>query len=137
MKRTLCLILAILMLCTFPALFASDDFDLPEHDHDSECELCGAGGDSPMFFWGDCPICEIRTTQQLYSDFPDEYVDAGDGGHWAITYGHIECLECGATIAENIYIGEAWESHDYNYGTRYDPDSGITFSVCICGAEIW
>ena len=33
MKRTVCLILSLLMLCTFPALFASDDFDLPEHDH--------------------------------------------------------------------------------------------------------
>ena len=133
MKRTLCLILAILMLCTFPALFASDDFDLPEHDHDHECELCEAGGASLMGEWGDCPICQITTWQQLYSYPNDVYVDAGDGGHWAITYGYIDCLECGATIADNVYIGEAWEEHFWDH-TEYD--QGNYIEKCICEAII-
>ena len=134
MKRTVCLILAILMLCTFPALFASDDFDLPEHDHDHECELCEAGGDSLMAGWGYCPVCQIITYQDAIPYSEDVYVDAGDGGHWVYTNGHIDCLECGATLFEPVLIGEAWEAHVFDTLVSeegvYPPEW-----ACVCGAR--
>ena len=133
MKKLTAVFLAIVLALSLPLIFATNEFDAHEHDHHHECDLCGAGGASPMGEWDYCPICQIITWQQTYSYYPDVYEDAGDGGHWAITYGYIKCLECGSTIHNNVRIGAAWEEHFYDHSILIE---GIWYDVCICDAII-
>ncbi len=115
MKRTISLILALILICTMPATFASDDaFD---HDHDCDCDH-----EHLTRYYSYCPVCQIDTWQVENYDVTG-YSCYDENDHIVYVDVYECCIECGTTwYIESI---DSLEGHHWFFGMcdlcGYDP----------------
>ena len=115
MKKAISLILALILICTLPAMFASDDADIYDHDHDCDCDHEHLRVNDP---W--CDFCQNYTS--LYEVEYGPYFDPYDDDYHLVTFYYFDyCSNCNNLYA--IFDTDSLEGHsftesyiDENYG---------------------
>ena len=118
MKRTISLILALVLLCTLPGMFASDDVDFCGHDHDELTDV--------ITHDSYCSTCGYVTPHEYCN--VDYYGNPDSGGHWCYTYEQDICTVCNDRT--ETFIGDAYEDHKYVFSG--EPGLGL---CTRCGYE--
>ena len=125
MKRTISLILALILFCTLPGMFASDDVDFCGHDHDELTDV--------ITHDSYCSTCGYVTPHEYCN--VDYYGNPDSGGHWCYTYEQDICTVCNDRT--ETFIGDAYEGHTMHM-IDYDPVMGFVLHECTkCRFTIW
>jgi len=131
MKRTISLILALILICTLPAMFASDDANNyeHEHDHDHDCDC-----DHEHLRVGDvwCDRCGNYTTlnEVEYGPYPVPYDENNHENYFLYYY---FCSNCNADFGSSYTSSLEGHRFDVFY---FDDEHGYEHRACSwCGYD--
>jgi len=114
MKRTISLILALILFCTLPGMFASDEFDLIDEEEISEEYISYPGIDDGTTHDGYCPYCGHDTSCEYCIDYSaTQYCCIDHLSHYVVLYYTEVCTTCSNRWGSYHY-GDFIESHTFD-----------------------
>ena len=126
MKKLTALFLAFVLALSLPLIFATNEFDTPDHDHDHDHELLRVNDP-----W--CDVCGNYTTQyesQLGSDICTYY---DEETHLVYQLYASYCNTCGNVL--NVWDTDFLAGHSFDF-YYFDNHGGYEHRVCTsCGYD--
>ena len=111
MKRTISLILALILFCTLPGMFASDEFDLIDEEEISEEYISYPGIDDGSTHSAYCSYCGCNTSCEYCIDYlVSTFTPTDHLTHWSTIYYNEVCTYCSNRWGCYFY-GEFQETH--------------------------
>ena len=130
-KRTISLILALILFCTLPGMFASDEADNYDHDHDAECDCEICHGDSQLRYDYWCDVCGNYSslTWECVQQWFESY-EYDSSCHLVCCYYAYFCTGCWTMVGDLSYT-DSLEGHS----SEWDETRGCYYCP-LCGATL-